>query len=201
MDPFRRPSICRCGRWYARGRRRRGDRGFRVATLIGDAPNSSMHVVRDKERAIWSDNETRRPERCTTGIFLGASKAVGKDDVGPVCLAIGEWLEQDVVASLRPGGSIPGAVERDEGTALIGFWEGLAEIELQIVGRPMSRKERDRPLPLATDANLLAAIAAVLRPEHQFSLCVVEIPSGPAIIRTLPQFDNLFSRQVLALPS
>jgi hypothetical protein len=132
-----------------------------------------MHVVRYKERAIWSDDEPRRPERRTTGIFLCAGKAVGKDDVGPVCFAIGEWLEQDIIASLRPGGSVPGAVERDEGTALIGFWEGLAEIDLQVVRRPMSGKERDWPLPLGTDADLLAAIAAVLRPEHQFSLNVV----------------------------
>src|SRR5882757_262905 len=154
-----------------------------------------MHVVRDEERAIWSDNEPRRPERCTTGIFRG----VGKDDVGAVCLAIGEWLEQDVIASLRPGGSVPGAVERNEGTALIGFWESLAEIDLHIVGRPMGRKERDWPLPLGADTDLLAAIAAVLRPEHQFSLCVVEIAFGPAVIRALPQFDNLFSRQILTL--
>src|SRR5258708_28352266 len=115
MDAFRRPSFCRCGRRYhSRGRRRRRDRGFGIATLIGDAPNSSMHVVRDKERAIWSDSEARRPERCTTRIFHAAGKAVGKDDIGPVYLAVGKRLEHDVVAALQPGSSVPGAMECDK---------------------------------------------------------------------------------------
>src|SRR3984893_19415427 len=63
MHAFRRPSFRRIGRWHhALGRRRRGDRGFGGAALIGDAPNSSVHVVGDKERAVWGDGASRRPE-------------------------------------------------------------------------------------------------------------------------------------------
>jgi hypothetical protein len=64
----------------------------------------------------------------------------------------------------------------------------------------MCRKERDRSLPLGADTDLLAAVAAILRPEHQLFLYVVEIAFGPAVIRVLPQFDKLFGRQVLTLP-
>src|SRR3979411_1280410 len=143
--------------------------------MIGDAPNSSVHIVRDKERAIWRNRQARRPERCATGIFHGTGKAIGKDDIGPGCFSIDKRLEYDVVAALRPGSSVPGTVECDKGAALIGFREGLAEVDLHVIGRRMGRKERHWPLPLGADTDLLAAVAAVLRPEHQFSLCVVEI--------------------------
>src|SRR3984893_2369643 len=201
MDAFRRPSFRRVGRWHhALGCRRRGDRGFGVAALIGDAPNSSVHVVGDKERAVWGDGQTRRPERRATGIFRGAGKAIGKDDIVALCFCIGERLEYDIVPALRPGSSVPGAVERDESAALIGFREAIAEVDLHVVGRPMCRKERDRLLALRADADLLAAVAAVFRPEHQLSLCVIEIAFGPAVICALPQFDKLLGRQLLALP-
>ena len=64
----------------------------------------------------------------------------------------------------------------------------------------MCRKERDRLLPLGADTDPLATVASVLRREHQLSLLVVEIAFRPAVIRALPQFDKLFSRQLLALP-
>src|SRR5258706_904114 len=200
MDAFRWPSLCRGSRWgQARGRRRRRDRGIEVA-LIGDAPNSSVHVIRDKERAVRSDSQTRRPERCTTGILHGAGRAIGKDHIGPGCFSIGKWLEHNVVAALRSGSSVPGTVECDKGAALIGFRESVAEINLHVVRRPMCRKERTRLLPLGADTDLLATIAAVFRSEHQLSLLVVEIAFRPAVISALSQLDKLFSRQVLTLP-
>src|SRR5258708_40215748 len=58
MDAFRRHSLCRRGRLRdARWRRRGGDRGFEVAALVADAPNSSVHIVRDKERTVGSDRQ------------------------------------------------------------------------------------------------------------------------------------------------
>src|ERR1700682_3563461 len=186
MDAFRRQSLCRgvaCR--HPLGRRRRRDCGFRVAALIADAPNSSVDVVRDKERAVWGDGQARRPERCTTGIFHGAGKAIGKDDIGTACFSIDKRLEHDVVAALRPRSSVPGTVKCDEGAALIGFGEGRAEVDLHVVGRPMRGKERDRFLPLGADTDLLAAVASVFWPEHQLSLYVVEIAFRAAVIRAL----------------
>src|ERR1700716_1341431 len=85
MDALRRPSISRVGRLRrALGGRRSRDRGSEVA-LIGDAPNPSVHIVRDKQRAVWSNGQTRRPERCTARIFHGPGKAIGKHDKGSVC--------------------------------------------------------------------------------------------------------------------
>src|ERR1700736_3352307 len=55
MDAFRRQSIGRGGRLRdAWGHWRRRHRGFKVAALIADAPNSSVHIIRDKERAVRS---------------------------------------------------------------------------------------------------------------------------------------------------
>jgi hypothetical protein len=54
-----------------------------INALNVDAPNSSLYIFRDEQRAVWSDGQSRWPERCTTGILHGASKAVGKGDIGP----------------------------------------------------------------------------------------------------------------------
>src|SRR5258707_9001305 len=60
MNAFRRHSLCRRGRLRDARRRRRGvDRGFEVAALIGDAPNSS---VTSSEIKSAPSGATARPE-------------------------------------------------------------------------------------------------------------------------------------------
>src|SRR5260370_4506287 len=114
MDAFRRQSLCQGGPSRDAGGRRRGcDRGFEVAALIADAPNSSVHIVGDKERAVRSDGEARRPERGTTWIFHGAGKAIGKHNISAISFSLAKRLEHHLLASLRPRSSVPGAVQRD----------------------------------------------------------------------------------------
>ena len=85
----------------------RSNHGIGVAALIADAPNSSMHVVRDKERAVRSHGQARRAKGRTAGILHGAGKAIGKDDMAAGCLSIDKRLEHDVEPPCGPGALFP----------------------------------------------------------------------------------------------
>jgi len=75
----------------------------RVAAVVGDAPDPSMHVVGDIESAVRPDRQPGRPECRAAGILAGAGKAVGEDDVRSGRLALGHRLEDDVVAACASG--------------------------------------------------------------------------------------------------
>jgi hypothetical protein len=61
---------------------------------------------------------------------------------------VGERLEEDVVAALRPRGAIPRPMKSNEGAAAIGLRKLHAHVDLQIIWRPVSGKCGDRRLLL-----------------------------------------------------
>jgi hypothetical protein len=88
----------------------------------------------------------RHPPRWTDGTVLRVARAVvrhvARESIGEyfirsVRLAVLHRLEHHLVASLRLGGAIPAAVERDEGALPVLRREALARIEQQVVRRPV----------------------------------------------------------------
>ena len=101
--------------------------------------------------------------RGSTRILVFAREPIGKDDVIARSLAIRQRLENDIVSALRSGRPVPRAVEGDEGTPLVCLRELRALVDLEIVGRPVSRERGDWRIELVALADLLAAIAATVR--------------------------------------
>src|SRR5580692_630620 len=171
-----------------RGGCRRGGRGKARdsgAALIGDAPDSAVHVVRNVERAVRRRRKAGRAEGGAAGVLVGAGEAVREDDEVARGLAVGKRLEDDVIALLRQRRAVPGAVEGDEGAALVGLGERRAVVDQESVRRPVAGEGSDGRLLLRADAHRLAAVAAVFGRQDQFLLLAVEIAFGPAEIGAL----------------
>src|SRR5260221_131984 len=129
----------------------------------------------DAARAVWRRGKAGRAQGGAAGVLIGAGEAVGEDDEVARDLALGEGLEDDVVAVLRQRRAVPGAVEGDEGASLIGLGEGRAVIDQEIVRRPVPGEGRDGRLLLRADAHRLAAVAALFGRQDQLLLLAVEI--------------------------
>src|SRR5207248_3108517 len=108
-------------------------------------------------------------------------------------------LEHDVVAELREWRSIPGAVECDERTSSVMLRELTAEVEREVIGRPVAGEDRDRASLLRTDPDGLSAIAPVLGRHHQLLLRVVEVAFGPPIVGAALEPHELLRRQIRPL--
>jgi len=70
---------------------------------VGDAPDAPRLVIGDEKRAVRSYSEpgwtVRRPAR----LLIFSGETVGKDHVRGRRLAVGQRLENDVIASCGPG--------------------------------------------------------------------------------------------------
>ena len=90
-------------------------------------------------------------------------------------------------------------MEGDEGAALIALRELRALVDLEIVRRPVGGKRRDWRLEFFAVADLLAAVAAILRRQHTLLLRGVEIAGRPSVIGALFQDHDLFGGKLEAL--
>jgi hypothetical protein len=91
-------------------------------------------VVRYIKRAVGAERETRRAVRGLTRLFDRAGEAVRENDKRPRRLAVGQRLEDDVVAALRERRAVPRAVESDECAAAIGLRELLRVVKQRSFG-------------------------------------------------------------------
>src|SRR6185312_1953123 len=91
------------------------------------------------------------------------------------------------------------AVERDEQAALVARRKRPAGTERERQWRPVRRVGRQR-LPLAgAGPDGLAAVAAVLRRQHQPFLRRIEVALGPAVVGAALHLQQLFARLGRAL--
>src|SRR5207253_4784526 len=134
----------------------------------------AVHVVRDVQRAVRPDRDSRRPVRSLTRFLHRAGEAVSEDLVVAGGLAAGEGLKHHVVAALRERRPVPRSVECDERTLAIAGRELTAVIENEVVGRPVRGEDREGAALLRTRPDGLPAVAAVLRGENQLALGLVE---------------------------
>src|ERR1035437_4924469 len=108
-------------------------------TFVRDFPDASALVVGDIEGAVGSLRNASRAMRRPVRLLYRPREAIGKDlvlrriDRFPA----GEGNEHDVVALLRSGRAVPGAVERDESAALVAGRKERSAIEEQAVRRPV----------------------------------------------------------------
>ena len=105
---------------------------------VGDAIDPPARVVGNVECAVRSDRNARRAMRASARILDRPGKAVGEDLARSGGLARRQRLKHDVVAALRKGCAVPGAVESDEGAAAVVRGETVAGVERQIIRRPVS---------------------------------------------------------------
>jgi hypothetical protein len=110
---------------------------------------------------------------------------------------VGERLEDDVVAALRPRGAIPRPVKSNEGAAAIGLH---ALVDLQIIWRPVSGKCGDRRLLLRAITDLFAAIAAIFRRQDELLLLCVVVALRPAVIGAFFKNHRFLRGLLKALP-
>src|SRR3984885_2582116 len=97
-------------------------------------------------------------------------KSVGKNLALPRRAIARQRLEYHVVAALGVGRPIPRSMEGDEYTMTVVRRELPLVVQRHRVRRPMRRKGRDRGGLGRARTRRLAAVAAVLRSEDQFSL-------------------------------
>src|SRR5215471_11110606 len=117
-------------------------------------------------------------------------KTVGEDLASSGRSAPRQRLKHDVVTALRIGRAIPGAVECNERAAAVMLGEALAGVDHEIVRRPVGGKRGDRCQLLRAYAHRPAAVAAVLRGQHELPLSLVEVALGPAVIPALPDMQQ-----------
>src|ERR1700727_3107990 len=98
------------------------------------------------------------------------SEAVRENHEWAGRLAAGQWLKHHVVSALWCRCAVPGSMERNERTILIGSRKLAALIDHQIVGCPVRGKGGDRRLLLGADPDRLAAVATILGGQHEFLL-------------------------------
>src|SRR6476646_6869521 len=136
--------------------------------------------------------------KCRAWVFVGACEAIGKDDVIARHLAVGEWLENDIVSALWRRGAVPRAMEGDEGAALICLRELRALEDFEIVWRPVGGQRRNWRLEFFAVADFLA-VAAVFRRQQAFLLHAIVITGRPAGIGSLLQDYHFFGGKLEAL--
>src|SRR6266446_1730072 len=129
-----------------------------------------------------------------TWVFGCPSEAIREDHVAPRRFPVRKRLEYDTVAVLREGRPVPRTVEGYERSATIGGWKLLSLVEREIVGRPMTRKRRNRGALLCALANRLAAISAVLRGEDQLLMSETIVAIGPTIVCAMFELHQLLDR-------
>ena len=105
MDAFRRPHLLNGSRSRSNSAGGGGglDPHLRGSAPEDDPPDASVRVVRDVERAVGPDRESRRPVRGLTRFFHRSGEAVGEDHILPGGLAVSERLEHHVVAAWGNG--------------------------------------------------------------------------------------------------
>src|SRR5262249_15670978 len=95
--------------------------------------------------------------------------------------------------------AIPRPVKGDEGAALVGFRKFIALVDLEVVWRPMGRIGCNRWDHARADADLVAAVAAILRREHQLLAGAIIVAGRPAIGGTLLDQHHFLGRQLRTL--
>jgi hypothetical protein len=130
---------------------------------------------------------------------VGPGGSIGENHVIAGLLAIGQWLEDHVIAALRQRRAVPGPVEGDERAAAIGLRKLAAVVNQHVIRRPVSGKRGDRSLFAVANAGRLAAVAAIFRRQHELVLVLVEVAFRPAKIGALMQLDHFLGRRVGAL--
>src|SRR5215469_4481632 len=106
----------------------------------------------------------------------------------------GQRLEDHVVAALRIGRTVPGAVEGNEAAVVVARREARAGVERQVVRCPMSWKRRDGGELLRAHADRLTTVTAVLGREHELLLGLIEVALGPAVVPALAEAQQLLCR-------
>src|SRR6202011_400204 len=177
----------------------RGDLRRVRRSVVCDAPNASMFVIGNIERAVRASRQTGWAVRSTSGLFHRSCEAVSEHNKVTRSLAASHGLEHHVVAALRGRRAVPGAVECDEGAIAIGRRELAVGDNKKVVRSPMRRKERNRRGSLRAQTDCLAAIAAVLGPEDQLLLEAVEVTLRPTIVGTALQLHDFLGRQLGAV--
>src|SRR5262249_9245150 len=142
---------------------------LRVAD-VGYSPDPTPLVVGDVKRAVRPDCHAGGAVRCPSRILERAGETVGEDYVVTGSFAIGQRLEDDVVASLRSWCAIPRAMEGDEGASLVSLRKLRGIVDLEIVGRPVRWKRRDGRIEFCAVIGFLAAVAAIFRRQHELLL-------------------------------
>src|SRR6476620_154919 len=90
-------------------------------------------------------------------------------------------------------------MEGDESASLVSLRELRGLVDLEIVGRPMRWKRRDRRLELCAVIGLLAAVAAIFRRKHKLLLRWVEIASRPSVVAALLEHQHTFRGKLCTL--
>ena len=129
-----------------------------------------------------------------TGFLDRSGKTVGENFAAPDRSVGRKRLKYNVVTTLRIRCAIPGAVESNEGAVAVVRGKALTGVDHDIVRCPVRGKRRDWSELLRADANRLAAVAAVLRRQHQPALDLVEVTLGPAVIAALVDAQQLLRR-------
>src|ERR1700757_192231 len=177
-------SLC-CRRRWRCGRNARSW----VLAAVGNPPNPTALIVGDIQCTVRPNRQPGRAMCRLARLLDRSSETVREHDKGPGSLAVGQWLEHDIVAPLRFRRTVPGSMECNEGAVFIGRWELVTLIDQHVVGRPMGREGRYRPLLLRADAHGLSAIATIFRGEDELFLDVIVIAFRPAEIAALLQLD------------
>src|SRR5271170_4113717 len=155
--------------------------------MIDHLVNSPAHIVGNVQRAVGSDGHAAGAMRGSVRRLHPAGKTIGEYFAGAAGTLALERLVHHVVAALRIGRAIPGAMKGDEQAALVALGKLLRAVVHHSIGRPMRWERRNRRGLLGAHADLLAAVAAVFRREHQFLLHDVVVTLRPAVIAALFQ--------------
>src|SRR5215472_14008277 len=123
-----------------------------------------------------------------------SGKAVGENNAVPRRTLRRERLEHNVVTALGVRCAVPRAVEGNESAIVVARGEARAGVDHDIVRRPVRWKCRNRRELAGTDADGLAAVAAILRREHQLVLDGVEVALGPAVVAAASDAQQLLRR-------
>src|SRR5271165_4887568 len=149
------------------GTRSHAGAGVSRTAAIDHLVNSSSHVVGNIQRAVRAHGEAAGTMLCSVWRFHSASKAIRENFAGTASMIAVERLVYHVVTALRIRRAIPGSVESDEHTSLVMLGKLLRAVINHGVGRPMRRECRNGCGLVRAYADLLAAVPAVLRREHQ----------------------------------
>src|SRR5690348_5491992 len=170
-------------------------------SAVRDSVDAAGLVVRDVERPVRPLCQSRRTMLRRVGLHDSTRETVGEGLEVPRGFAGRERLKDDLIAALRTRRTIPGSVKRDERAVAVARREGGPGVEQQSIGRPVRREECRGCLLGGALPDRLAAIAAVLRREHELLLLIVEVALGPAEVVALVDLEQLLGGEVLALLS
>src|SRR5207245_8101099 len=166
-----------------RGRRRRGRRRL-AGPRIEDAPEAALLRIGDVHRPVGAEGQPGRAVLRVLGDreLFDAREARREHLVRAARHAlVVEGYEGHVVALLRLRRAVPGAVERDEGTAPVLRRELLSGIERHLQRRPV-RGEGDEGFGVLARLGALEVVAAVLGRDHARLLDGVVIGVRPAVV-------------------